>query len=261
MQCAGLPHGHHRSETFSLVFLRFVVFHFLSSCLADFDFDMDLENHLQDYIAQQLPKLFQDAKQAETGRFEAVKADLAKKEAALKSLDDEIAKNQGGGSEDDVRCGEGAPHCSIEPEGPLVCQTCFCCASLQKLYQAQADLEHAKSQVDHLQSTIDDLLDKIHHLKWYQKWKAVGYGIELAGVELAKKAADAFLTVAIDAVKAAEKLLPDPKKLDPRIAAKEIEHGLAQAALELATHVVDASRSCLGRPYGCVLPLLVSLAL
>ncbi|MFD0696915.1 hypothetical protein ACFQZT_22870 [Paenibacillus sp. GCM10027628] len=104
---------------------------------------------------------------------------------------------------------------------------------------AQSAVNDAKDKVDSLQNQINDMQHKIDSLSRFDPRKAY-YGTQLAALYVAKKTADAALSVAQQALSAAQsanKLYPVDS--DPRIVALLGSLETATAALKVATQFLD----------------------
>eukprot|EP00300_Choanocystis_sp_HF-7_P013881 c18486_g1_i2.p1 GENE.c18486_g1_i2~~c18486_g1_i2.p1 ORF type:complete len:404 (-),score=130.08 c18486_g1_i2:88-1299(-) len=74
----------------------------------------------------------------------------------------------------------------------------------RELQSAQAAVEGAKADVRGLDNRIDRLKEKIRDLRWYESYKAIGYGVELGALYTAKGVALAALEVALLTLKGTE---------------------------------------------------------
>lgn len=182
----------------------------------DFSVLAALSNELQDYIEVEVPKRVDAAKKKTDSDLEDHRADLKAKKEALDSITHKIAE---------IKAADAGKLAHDE----------------QRLHDARSSLAHAKSHVDSLQNKIHDIESKMHHLKWYQKWKDVGYAAEIAALEAAKVTADGVLDLAEAAVSVAEKALKVLPAADPRVLALETERGVRHAAYDAASALLKAT--------------------
>jgi hypothetical protein len=198
------------------------LYHFHLECEAqgtvsnptDFAVSAVVNNELQDWIAEEVPKRLAASKSEVDSKFDAARADVNAKIADLNAISEKIDKIK---DEDEQK---------LDKEKA-------------KLMKAQADVQHHKQHVEQISDHIAEIKEKIHKLKWYQKWKAVGYYAEIGALETAKGVALAALDVANAALKAIEKIVGKLDDVDPRVIALEVERGTKHAALDAAKAVLS----------------------
>eukprot|EP01006_Ploeotia_vitrea_P054796 TRINITY_DN67924_c9_g1_i1.p1 TRINITY_DN67924_c9_g1~~TRINITY_DN67924_c9_g1_i1.p1 ORF type:complete len:1896 (-),score=1148.81 TRINITY_DN67924_c9_g1_i1:3455-8785(-) len=184
---------------------------------SDFSVKAELNNRLQDYIATEVPKHIKESKSEADARFNAKTAELKEHASKLDAINKKIAAYKA------------ADHRKLSK-------------AEAKVDAARQKVQYAENRVNGLQNKINDLHHKIHHLKWHDKWKAVGYEAEIAGLEIAKHAADGVLDVAKEALKLASEAVEHLPAADPRVLALEAEHGTLEAAYKACEIVVEGAK-------------------
>jgi len=181
----------------------------------DFTVYAALNNEVQDYIMDKIPDEVNKARDNIDDRLQGAIDDLKAKQDNLdvitKTIDADRAQDQSAMSD-----------------------------ANRKLDDAQRSVESAKAKVDNLQNSIDDFKQKLHDVHWYEIWKETEYAAAIAGLEIAKGAADLALITANGVLELCEAAVGTASTLDPRILAAEAEHGLAEAALVSAEKILGA---------------------
>eukprot|EP00298_Acanthocystis_sp_HF-20_P014229 c20682_g1_i1.p1 GENE.c20682_g1_i1~~c20682_g1_i1.p1 ORF type:complete len:1880 (+),score=814.44 c20682_g1_i1:2-5641(+) len=172
----------------------------------DFSVAGTINNQVLDYLNKTLPTYLDNAKSEFDQKFGDAVQSLESARANLASLQQQI---------DTIRQRDAALQTDAE----------------KALTNAQMSVQSAKNQVDSLGSRISDLESEIRGLKWYQEWKAVPLGAEIAGLYIAKEAADGALDLAIDALKLAEAAVDHAQVLDPELDALVVSYGIANASI------------------------------
>jgi len=102
----------------------------------------------------------------------------------------------------------------------------------------RGDVHDQQGKVDRLQEKIDSTLDEIHKLHWYEEWKAPGLYVVVGALEVAKGVADLALeaaqeglTLAVDALQASGRTLPE---IDPVVIVLRGAYWIEHAALTFA---------------------------
>eukprot|EP01028_Stygiella_incarcerata_P004406 TRINITY_DN1961_c0_g1_i1.p1 TRINITY_DN1961_c0_g1~~TRINITY_DN1961_c0_g1_i1.p1 ORF type:complete len:1801 (+),score=542.84 TRINITY_DN1961_c0_g1_i1:184-5586(+) len=187
---------------------------------SDFSVLGELNDGVLDWVSKHIPEEVDKAKSDVDKELDDALDWLKKKQAGVDSIEDQIKKIK---AEDQRELSDAE----------------------KKVLDAKNDVARAKSHVDQLSNEIHDYEDKLHHLHWYQAWKQVKYRAIIAGLWVAKEAADGVLDIAEGVLDLAEKALEKLPDIDPRVIALEAEHGVAEAALVAAEEVVKATRASL----------------
>jgi predicted nucleic acid-binding Zn-ribbon protein len=185
---------------------------------SDFSVLGELNDGVLDWISQNIPKEVDKAKSVVDKELDEALDWLKKKQTSVDGIEDQIKK--------------------IKAEDQRVLS-----AAEKKVLNAKNDVARMKAHVDQLSNEIHDYEDKLHHLHWYEAWKKVKYSAIIAGLWVAKEAADGVLDIAEGVLDLAEKALEHIPDVDPRVIALEAEHGVAEAALVAAEEVVKATRA------------------